>query len=96
MLSGSAILDDPHSLKMPYRLVGAAVEASGTVADRNAMPTVDEVIAARVRADITEKMFEMLQTQLAEMTAQRDRWEQRFDQLIPVDLARRRSAALVA
>jgi hypothetical protein len=46
------------------------------------MPTVDEVIAARVRADIAEKMLEMLQAQLAEMTAQRDRWEQRFDQLI--------------
>ena len=56
--------------------------ASGTVVDRNAMPTVDEVIAARVRADIAEKMLEMLQAQLAEMTAQRDRWEQRFDQLI--------------
>jgi hypothetical protein len=27
-------------------------------------------------------MLEMLQAQLAEMTAQRDRWEQRFDQLI--------------
>jgi hypothetical protein len=25
------------------------------------MPTVDEVIAARVRADIAEKMLEMLQ-----------------------------------
>ena len=50
--------------------------------DSNAMPTVDEVIAARVRADIAEKMLEMLQAQLAEMTAQRDRWEQRFDQLI--------------
>jgi hypothetical protein len=46
------------------------------------MPTVDEVIAARVRADIAEKMLEMLQVQLAEMTAQRDRWEQRFDQLV--------------
>jgi len=46
------------------------------------MPTVDEVIAARVRADIAEKMLEMLQAQLAEMTAQCDRWEQRFDQLI--------------
>jgi hypothetical protein len=47
--------------------------ASGTVVDRNTMPTVDEVIAARVRADIAEKMLEMLQAQLAEMTAQRDR-----------------------
>jgi hypothetical protein len=46
------------------------------------MPTVDEVIAARVRADIAEKMLEMLRAQLAEMTEQRDRWEQRFDQLI--------------
>jgi hypothetical protein len=59
------------------------------------MPTVDEVIAARVRADIAEKMLEMLQAQLAEMTAQRDRWEQRFDQLI-IGLERRRTAALVA
>jgi hypothetical protein len=28
------------------------------------MPTVDEVIAARVRADIAEKMLEMLQALL--------------------------------
>jgi hypothetical protein len=38
--------------------------ALGPVVDRNAMPTVDEVIGARVRADIAEKMFEMLQAQL--------------------------------
>jgi hypothetical protein len=49
---------------------------------------VDEVIAARVRADVPEKMLVVLQAQLAEMkahlvetAAQRDRWEQRFDQL---------------
>jgi hypothetical protein len=48
--------------------------ASGTVVYRNAIPTADEVIAVRVRADIAEKMLEI--------TAQRDRWEQRFDQSI--------------
>jgi hypothetical protein len=42
---------------------------------------VDELIAARVRADVAEKMLVVLQAQLAEMTAQRDRWERRFDQL---------------
>ena len=43
--------------------------------------TIDELVAARVRADVAEKMLVVLQHQLAEMTAQRDRWEQRFDQL---------------
>ena len=42
---------------------------------------VDELVATRVRADVAEKMLVVLQHQLAEMTAQRDRWEQRFDQL---------------
>jgi hypothetical protein len=42
---------------------------------------VDELITARVRADVAEKMLLVLQAQLAEMTAQRDRWERRFDQL---------------
>jgi hypothetical protein len=53
--------------------------------------------AGQVRADVAEKMLVVLQHQLAEMTAQRDRWEvvlqarltevtaqrweQRFDQL---------------
>jgi hypothetical protein len=42
---------------------------------------VDELVAARVRADVAEQMLMVLQAQLAEMTAQRDRWERRFDQL---------------
>jgi hypothetical protein len=42
---------------------------------------VDELIATRVRADVAEKMLVVLQAQLTEMTAQRDRWERRFDQL---------------
>ena len=36
---------------------------------------IDELVAARVRADVAEKMLVVLQHQLAEMTAQRDRWE---------------------
>ena len=36
---------------------------------------LDELVAARVRADVAEKMLVVLQHQLAEMTAQRDRWE---------------------
>ena len=36
---------------------------------------VDELVATRVRADVAEKMLVVLQHQLAEMTAQRDRWE---------------------
>jgi hypothetical protein len=36
---------------------------------------IDEVVAARVRADVAEKMLVVLQHQLAELTAQRDRWE---------------------
>ena len=36
---------------------------------------VDELVAARVQADVAEKMLVVLQHQLAEMTAQRDRWE---------------------
>jgi hypothetical protein len=43
---------------------------------------VDELIAARMRADVAEKMLMVLQAQLTEMTAQRDRWEHRFDQLL--------------
>jgi hypothetical protein len=42
---------------------------------------VDDLVAARVRAEVAEKMLVLLQAQLAEMTAQRDRWERRFDQL---------------
>jgi hypothetical protein len=49
---------------------------------------VDVLVAIRVRADVAEKMLVVLQAQLAEMkahlvetAAQRDRWEQRFDQL---------------
>jgi hypothetical protein len=33
------------------------------------------------RADVAEQMLVVLQAQLAEMTAQCDRWERRFDQL---------------
>jgi hypothetical protein len=60
---------------------------------------VDELVAARVRADVAEQMLMVLQAQLAEMkahlvetTAQRDRWEQRFDQLKlpPVNAGERR------
>jgi hypothetical protein len=41
------------------------------------LPSVqlDELVVARVRADVAEKMLVVLQHQLAEMTAQRDRWE---------------------
>ena len=49
---------------------------------------VDDVVAARVRADVAEQMLLVLKAQLDEMkarlvetAAQRDRWEQRFDQL---------------
>jgi hypothetical protein len=36
---------------------------------------------ACVRADVAERMLVMLRAQFAEMTAQRDRWKPRFDQL---------------
>jgi hypothetical protein len=58
------------------------VERVETLPSVQSGTAVDELVAARVRADVAEKMLVVLQHQLVEMTArQRDRWEQRFDQL---------------
>jgi hypothetical protein len=51
------------------------VECVETLPSVQSGTAIDELVAARVRADVAEKMLVVLQHQLAEMTAQRDRWE---------------------
>ena len=51
------------------------VDRVKTLPSEQSGTAVDELVAARVRADVAEKMLVVLQHQLAEMTAQRDRWE---------------------
>jgi hypothetical protein len=72
------------------------VECVETLPSVQSGTAIDELVAARVRADVAvvvlqHQLAEMtaqrdrwevaLQARLTEMTAQRDRWEQRFDQL---------------
>jgi hypothetical protein len=51
------------------------VERVETLPSVQPATAVDELVAARVRADVAEQMLVVLQHRLAEMTAQRDRWE---------------------